>query len=219
MSNLTSVTVTSGVPTAGTGMVSTLDGVINATNGPVDVKAASTAAVAADKALVVSLSPNSPPANRNALYATGTSNSGNLVAAFSLQTTELNSLANAALIVSSVGGSSGKFTNIDTGQGKLGEIFLTLGTVTTMTAGGSLSGWFLLSPDSGTTLESLTVVPPRGPDFYIPLDATTGNKTYKAYGQVKLPALQFKVLVQNNSGQAFTSSGNILKLAPIAELI
>lgn len=158
-------------------------------------------------------------AARNALYATGASNSGLLTAAVSLQTTELNALANAALIISSVGGASGKFTNNDTGQAKVGEIFFFLGTVTTMSAGGSLSGWFLQSPDSGTTLESLTVVPPRPPDFIVPLDATTGNKTYKAAGPVKLPALQFKVLVQNNSGQAFTATLNTLKLAPIAELI
>lgn len=55
MPNLTSVTVTSGVPTAGSGTVSTLDGIIDATNGPVAVKAASTPPVATDKALVVTL--------------------------------------------------------------------------------------------------------------------------------------------------------------------
>lgn len=156
---------------------------------------------------------------RNALYAPGTSNSGLLTSAISLQTTELNALANASVIVSSVGGTSGLFTNSNTGQAKVGEIFFTLGTVTTMSAGANLAGWFLQSPDSGTTLESLTVVPPRPPDFIVPLDATTGNKVYKAAGQVRLPALQFKVLVQNNSGQAFTSTGNTLKLAPIAEII
>lgn len=63
MPNLTSVTVTAGVPTAGTGTVSTLDGIIDATNGPVATKAASTAAVATDKALVVALSPNGLNAN------------------------------------------------------------------------------------------------------------------------------------------------------------
>lgn len=156
---------------------------------------------------------------RNALYATGTSNSGLIATLLSLQTTELNALANAALIVSSVGGSSGKFTNSDTGAAKFGEIHFTLGTVTTMSAGANLAGWFLQSNDSGSTYESLTVVPPRPPDFIVPLDATTGNKVYKAAGQVRLPALQFKVLVQNNSGQAFTATGNTLKLAPIAELI
>jgi hypothetical protein len=156
---------------------------------------------------------------RNGLFNTGTSNSGLIASLLSLQTTELNALANGALIVSSVGGSSGKFTNADTGAAKFGEIHFTLGTVTTMSAGANLSGWFLQSNDSGSTYESLTVVPPRPPDFIVPLDATTGNKIYKAAGQVRLPALQFKVLVQNNSGQSFTATGNTLKLAPIAELI
>jgi hypothetical protein len=154
-----------------------------------------------------------------ALWAPGTSNSGLLATAFNLMTTELDSRANAAVIISSVGGSSGKFTNADTAQAKWGEIYLTLGTVTTMTAGGALSGWFLTSYDSGTTYESTTVVPPRAPDFIVPLDATTGNKVYKASGLVRIPALQFKVMIQNNSGQSFTASGNTLKLAPIAELM
>jgi hypothetical protein len=63
MPNLTSVTVTAGVPTAGTGTVSTLDGVFQTANGPVAIKAASTAPVATDPALVVALSPNSVNAN------------------------------------------------------------------------------------------------------------------------------------------------------------
>jgi hypothetical protein len=58
MPNLTSVTVTSGVPTAGTGTVSTLDGVFQTTNGPISIKPASTPANSSDPALVVTLSPN-----------------------------------------------------------------------------------------------------------------------------------------------------------------
>lgn len=58
MANISTVDVTAGVPTAGTGTVYTLNGIIDPTNAPVAVKAASTAAVAADKALVVAVSPN-----------------------------------------------------------------------------------------------------------------------------------------------------------------
>lgn len=154
-----------------------------------------------------------------ALWAPGTSNSGLLATAFNLMTTELNALTSTSVIVSSVGGSSGKFTNADTAQAKWGEIFFFLGTVTSMTAGGSYAGWFLTSFDSGTTYESQSAVPPRAPDFIIPIDATTGNKTYKAAGLVRIPALQFKVLIQNNSGQTSTATLNTLKLAPIAELM
>lgn len=72
MPNLTSVTVTAGIPTAGSGTVSTLDGIIDATNGPVAIKAASTAPVATDKALVVAISPNTQNANGQATMANST---------------------------------------------------------------------------------------------------------------------------------------------------
>ena len=49
------VTVASGVPNAGSGTVSTLDNVFNSTNGPVDIKAASTLPAATDKALVATI--------------------------------------------------------------------------------------------------------------------------------------------------------------------
>lgn len=76
MSNLTSVGVTSGVPTSGTGTVSTIDNLLalgspisDGTTNLVAVKAASTAPAAADKALVVSISPNSVNANGQATMA------------------------------------------------------------------------------------------------------------------------------------------------------
>lgn len=76
MANLTSVGVTSGVPTSGTGTVSTIDNLLavgapisDGTTNLVAVKAASTAPLAADKALVVALSPNSVNANGQATMA------------------------------------------------------------------------------------------------------------------------------------------------------
>lgn len=53
------VHLTAGVPDSGTGNVTTLGQVIDPTNGPAAIKAASTSPVATDKALVVGLSPNS----------------------------------------------------------------------------------------------------------------------------------------------------------------
>lgn len=67
MPNLTSVGITAGVPTSGTGTVSTLDGIIDATNGPVAIKAASTAPTATDKALVVAISPNGQLSGQQAM--------------------------------------------------------------------------------------------------------------------------------------------------------
>jgi hypothetical protein len=53
------VTLTNGVPTSGSGVITTLGQLIDPTNGPAAIKAASTAPVAADKAIVVAMSPNS----------------------------------------------------------------------------------------------------------------------------------------------------------------
>lgn len=68
MPNLTSVGVTAGVPTSGTGTVSTIDNLVNLvlqsknTDGTntAAVKASSTAPLSTDPALVTTLSPNSP---------------------------------------------------------------------------------------------------------------------------------------------------------------
>jgi hypothetical protein len=157
----------------------------------------------------------------NFLWYSGSSNNGLLTSAVTLMTTELNSIANAGTAVSSVGGSSGTFTNANIGQGMIADLFLTLGAVgTALSAGANLSGWFLTSPDGGTTFENTVsgAAQARAPDFIIPLPATTitAGWVYKSAGPVMVPALEFKVFVQNNSGQTWASSGNTIKLAPYA---
>ena len=157
----------------------------------------------------------------NFLWNAGTSNNGLLASALSLLTTEMNSLATAGTALSSVGGSSGVFTNSNTGQGMVGDVFLTLGAIgTALSAGANLAGWFLTSPDGGTTFENTVSgsAMSRPPDFLIPLPATTitSGWVYKSAGPIMIPALEFKVFIQNNSGQTWASSGNTLKLAPYA---
>jgi hypothetical protein len=127
-----------------------------------------------------------------------------------------------SVIVSSVGGSSGIFTNSNTAQAIWGDIFYYPGNAgCTPTAGGNLAGWFLTSLDGGTTFESQTVVPARPPDFIIPLPASAigGANTivYRSAGIVRVPALEFYVLVQNNAGVtlgAGATTSPSLKLAP-----
>ena len=161
----------------------------------------------------------------NFLWYAGSSNNGLLTPAVSLQTTELESLASAAVIISSVGGSSGVFTNSNTAQAIWADLFLSIGNpgmVGTLSAGANVAGWFLTSPDSGTTFESATVAPPRPPDFIIPFPAATNpaaSSFFKAAGLVRIPALEFKVLVQNNTGQAIGNGGTTvpyLKMAAVA---
>lgn len=212
MPNLTSVTVTAGVPTAGSGTVSTLDGIVDATNGPVAIKAASTAPVAADKALVVALSPNSP--SRDLLYDTGTNG---FIATLTLTSgADLASLASGGAVTLTGGGAAGVSSQTNTGSGKRGYIvFKTVTAGFTPTAGGCISGWWLNSDDGGTTYESTPATPsttvpalPRPPDFIIPLDvAALGTSAVKWSIPCTLPEGTFKVLVQNNSGAAF-GAGN-----------
>ena len=44
----------------------------------------------------------------------------------------------------------------------------------------------------------------------------TAGWVYKAAGPIMIPALQFKIFVQNNLGQTLASSANTIKIAPYA---
>lgn len=160
-------------------------------------------------------------AAKSLLWNTGTSNNGLAATLLTLQSTELNSLANAAVVLSSVGGSSGKFTNANTGAAIYGEVQLVLGAVgSALSVGANIAGWFIKSVDGGSTFEKSSVAPPRAPDFVVPLPATTitAADQFFASGQVKIPAVQFKVLLQNNTGQVLAASANTVALAPVAML-
>lgn len=162
----------------------------------------------------------------NFLLAPGTS--GFIASVFNLLSTELNSLSNGAAATSSVGGTSGVFSQTDTANGMFGSVFFTAGGSFTPTAGGFLAGWFRLSTDGGTTFEDLLATPsttvpafPRAPDFTIPVyqggTAYSSSKISWCQGRrVPLPWESFKVTLQNLSGAALPSSGNLLKMGPVA---
>jgi hypothetical protein len=156
------------------------------------------------------------------LWGAGSSNNGLISSALTPMATELNSLATATAVISSAGGLStnGVFNDTLTGQAILGDVYLKLGAIgTALSAGANVAGWFLISPDGGTTYENYVtgVALARAPDFIIPLPATTitSGWVYKSVGvhKVIVPATYFKVVLQNNSGQTFASSGNTLTLA------
>lgn len=105
-------------------------------------------------------------------YSGGTG--GFLTSPFNLMTTELNTLTNGSSATSSVGGTSGVFTQSSQGSGIWGFAHFKSGGAVTPTAGGYIAGWFLYSPDAGSTFEftvSNTDLP-RNPDFIIPLYAS-----------------------------------------------
>jgi len=145
----------------------------------------------------------------------GSSNNGLLTTAVTLMTTELNSITNAGVAVTST-----IFTNASTGQARVAEMFFNAGTTgAACAAGASLAGWFLQSSDGGTTFEATSVAPARAPDFLFALPATTlvGLTPFKANGQVNVPALKFKVMVQNNCGTNGTlaATGNTVTMVPV----
>lgn len=152
------------------------------------------------------------------LWQPGAANSGLYAPALTLMSTELNAAASGAVALSSVGGSAGVFSNANTGQVIWSPLVLTLGsTAGAFQTGGNLSCWFLQSLD-GATYESGAAAPPRAPDVVFPLPASTlaATTTFLSQGLVRLPALRFKVLCQNNSGQTLSASGNTVVLAPTA---
>ncbi len=152
------------------------------------------------------------------LWQPGGANSGLYAPALTLMSTELNAVASGAVALSSVGGSAGVFSNANTGQVIWSPLVLTLGsTAGAFQTGGNLSCWFLQSLD-GATYESGAAAPPRAPDVVFPLPAAAlaATTTFLSQGLVRLPALRFKVLCQNNSGQTLNASGNTVVLAPTA---
>jgi hypothetical protein len=145
-------------------------------------------------------------------------------AVVNLQTTELNSLASGAAATSSVGGggSNGEFSQTDFASAPMLEIWFTAGGAFTPSAGGALYGWFLKSPDGGTSFESIVATPSttvqalsRSPDFVIPLDnAAYASGNIRFGGQVQAPAPTTKVVIQNMSGAALPASGNKVTAGP-----
>jgi hypothetical protein len=147
---------------------------------------------------------------------------------FNLQTTELNTLASGAAATSSVGGTAGVFTQTNWSNAIWGSAYFVSGGAFTPTSGGYLAGWFLLSPDAGSTFETLISTPSttvlalgRVPDFVIPV--YEGGTAWAATNQrasqgrfFKAPWESHKIVIQNLSGAALPASGNVVKAVGMA---
>jgi hypothetical protein len=138
-----------------------------------------------------------------------------------LLSTELNSLANNASVLSSVGGSSGVFDNTIGNSGVsngyfLGDVEMVCAAFgSAPTANTALNVWFLQTID-GTNYEdgSSSITPVRPPNVAFQFQAST-NAQRLIQLSIPLPAGKFKVLAQNNgSGQTMAGSGNTIKVRP-----
>ena len=156
----------------------------------------------------------------NFLAATGTNGflTSAPVTAFSSGTTTINSVSNAASVVS-----TSVFTQTNTAQGLLGYVSLTIGSSFVSGSGGNWAGYWLFSPDGGTTYETTNTV--RPPDFVIALTTSTstgGGTPSSGSGLfvsqlVPLPWSTFKVLMTNNPGVTMGSSGASVAFQAVAE--
>lgn len=146
---------------------------------------------------------------------------GFIATPFNLMTTELNALASGSVATSSVGGTSGVFTQTNFANAQKCFITFKAGGAFTPTAGGNITGWWLMSPDGGTTFEialGSNLALPRPPDFIIPLFASayaSGNLSFSSV--IRAPWSSCKAFIQNNSGVALAATGNVIQAAPVAE--
>ena len=143
---------------------------------------------------------------------------GFIATPFNLLTTELNTLANGSSATSSVGGTSEVFTQTNYANAQKCQIYFTSGGAFTPTGASYFQGWFLFSPDNGTSYETAALIT-RNPDFIIPLagSAFASTNIALANGVTRVPWWTNKVYLTNNSGVSLPASGNTLKAGPVAD--
>jgi hypothetical protein len=152
-----------------------------------------------------------------------TASSGYVIAPFNLLgSTELSGLANGSVAISSTGGSSGIFNQVNFSSAQYGEVYLTVVTTSWIgTTGGNISGWWLHGANSSTNLEAwnVTTPPVRPPDWIIPVNITAavGSTFFAAGTPVALPYDTVKVVVQNNCGATTGAGNHTIIVAPVAD--
>ena len=165
----------------------------------------------------------------NFLHSTSTASNGFLVSPFLVIGTtttstsgEFTAIANGSGVVSNTNGASGVFNFSNTAAAQYGYFYATTGNSSGWlpTAGGNLTGYFIHSPDGGTTFLTTAMLPPAIPDFIIPFGSTAGLPASSIVGWsplVLLPYNSFKVYLVNNSGATSASVNNFIKCAPVAD--
>jgi hypothetical protein len=140
-----------------------------------------------------------------------------------LLSTELNSLSNNALVLSSVGGSAGVYANVSgSGMGgyPYGRFVGTFSFGTNPTANSGIDIWLLVEAD-GSNFESgsASITPVRPPDLTFPLIVQTASQIVDIIAPLPITGA-FKVLARNNAtGQSLNSSGNTVVVFPFTDTI
>jgi hypothetical protein len=131
-----------------------------------------------------------------------------------LMTTELNSLANGSSIVSSVGGTSGAFTNtVGTANWDgyvRGKIELYLASLSP-SGGAYCSLWFIKTVDGTNYEDGASSTPYRTPDVVFPI-GSTASTAYRVIREILVPVGTFKLVLQNSTGASLASSSNTVKI-------
>jgi len=144
-----------------------------------------------------------------------------------LLSTELNSLLNAAQVLSSVINGNGVYddtagtgSSSTTGDGyERGYLTLHLAALGgSPSANTSIDIYFIKSLDSGSTFEdaSASITPTARPDAQFAVDSSRST-AQTLTRLVFLPACQFKILAINNIGVTLAASGNTVKLVPATD--
>jgi len=147
------------------------------------------------------------------IHHTGTNGFGSAVSL--MGSTDLNALSSGGTVT----GSQKQQSDFASAQRAL----LVLEVLTAgwnVSAGGNLTGWFLLSPDAGSTYEATitNVGPARVPDFIIPLPTVSpiAAGLYVSEGPyILLPYGDFKTVILNNTGANTSSNNHTLKAYPV----
>ena len=151
----------------------------------------------------------------NQLWATGTN--GFIVTPYNVLTTELDSLANGSTALSSIGGTSGVFSQTNTGSAIWGHVSFYPGGAMTPTTSGYIAGWWITKDDDSNFQRTASNVDQaRSADFIIPLLASAYAAGELAGVLARLPAPLHKVFLRNVSGVTLPSSGNKLIVGPVA---
>jgi len=148
----------------------------------------------------------------NFLETAGTN--GFIVSPVTVMTTELNSWTTSFTATS-----SSSFNQSSWGNSMWGVAQLILGSSITWSTStrSSASGWFLYSPDGGTTYEVTT--PLRSPDFFLPpplSGSSTSSSLVSISNIFRIPWCTTKIFISTpSSGIPSSASGNSLKICAV----